>query len=243
MNRLGEFLDRQEPTMAVTITRHTSPENTKSILGLEIDPVAEIRADTYYSHDVGFFVRTAGMFRSLPTLLTIRSAEENGGWNDTESKRLDLYTKLIPHYDGVDVEIASSILPEVIGVAHNLGKVVIASSHDFGGTPPAQRLEDLHGQAQATGADYTKIAASAKTGAEYRRLKTFTKNNQNVIVVAMDRYGLLSRIALPGLGSHLTYASSSSSELVAQGQMNYEDTDLRLRKVYPGYAELANSNE
>jgi 3-dehydroquinate dehydratase-1 len=183
------------------------------------------------------------MLLPLPTLLTIRTADEDGGWNDTEPKRLELFTKLMPHYDGADVEIASPIFSEVIAVAHDLGKVVIASSHDFLGTPSLQALEDLHSQAQEEGADYTKIAATANTGEEYRRLKTFTRNNQNVIVVAMDRYGPLSRIALPGLGSHLTYASSSSSTAVAPGQMNYEDTDRLLRKVYPSYADLAYRDE
>jgi hypothetical protein len=57
MNRLQDFLERPEPTMAVTITQRTPSENTKDILALEIDPVAEVRVDTFDTHYSGFFMK------------------------------------------------------------------------------------------------------------------------------------------------------------------------------------------
>lgn len=238
MNRLTEALERAEPTMAVVITEPLSDEILDDIVG--VADVAEFRADKFPNQDPVFLTQQIGRLAALPTLLTIRIQPEGGSWAGTEEERLRLFSDLLPFADGVDVELENTYTtPILTDRVHSRDKVVIASSHNFEHTPTTESLESTRAKAAKVGADYTKVAASAKTREEYERLLDFTVNHKNdrVIVVAMDDYGPLSRIALPGMGSHLTYASVGG-ETVAPGQMNYIETAGLLKKLYPEYEKL-----
>lgn len=250
-NRLVEALDRPEPTMAVTFANVMS--GTKIATIARIADVAELRADLVPMDAIYSQVKKLAR---LPLLLTVRTQSEGGEWKDNESQRLGLFIAMMQHWgiDGVDIELAAEILPRVIDAAHEQGKTVIASSHDFVSTPSLGQLEDSLGRSTEAGADYFKVAATARTDENYSTLQDFTADHKddNVIVMAMDpeagpkssdqvpeseKFGARSRIELPGLGSHLTYASTGE-EAVARGQMSYLVTHERLKRAYPAYKAL-----
>lgn len=232
MNRLAEVLNWSKPAVAVAFTEEMSNDDIRDITA--VADVAEFRADKFTSFEGTYLVAQARRLARIPVLATIRITAEGGGWTDSEDERFGLFTTLMPYVDGVDVELMSEAMPRVVEAAHEKDKVVVVSSHDFNATPSLGVLEDSFGEANAAGADYVKFAASAKTPKEFQRLAEFTlkHRDENVIVVAMDQYGPLSRIALPVMGSHLTYAFPGK-EAVALGQMSYIETDELLAKFNP----------
>lgn len=234
MNRLADILDREEPTMAVVITEPLDTSSLNDIASLA--DVLEFRADKFPSQESSYLAEQAGRLAILPLLLTIRYQAEGGEWKNTEAERASLFFDLSPQADGIDIELAAAILPEVVELAHSQGKTVVVSSHDFNKTPSIQKMEEELVQAQELGADYVKIAASAKTSEEFQRLAEFTLDHrgENLIVVAMDNYGPLSRIALSSMGSRLTYAFSGEVA-VAPGQLGYLETHELLQRVYPNH--------
>ncbi len=237
MNRFVDILNRPEPTLAVSFTEVMN-DNVIRDIGVIAD-VAEFRADKFSSSELEDLAQQARRLAALPLLLTIRFGAEGGEWTATEEERLELFTKLLPYADAVDIELAAPILPEVIEAAREQDKVVIISSHNFDFTPPTEILEDKLAEAIEMETDYVKFAASARTSEEYQRLVDFTLKNQEegLIVVAMDSYGPLSRIVLVGIGSCLTYAFPGK-EAIAPGQLGYLETHELLKKLYPDYAKL-----
>lgn len=233
MNRLTDVLDASRPAMAAVFTEPVGDEALGAI-NLAAD-VAEIRIDRFLQLVPDTMTSNVRRLATLPLILTIRMAEEGGAWGGPEEDRLDLFKELIPLVDGVDIELASDIFDDVQDAAQEHNKAVIASSHHFTATPAEEALQELlqEGRYQRE-ANYVKIAASAKTKEEYQRLAAFTLNNKDsgVIVVAMDEYGPLSRIAFPSLGSCLTYASANGAP-AAPGQLGYQETYSLLSGLYP----------
>lgn len=237
MNRLAEKIGRPEPTMAVVFGE---PLNDEAISNIAVvADVAEFRADLYPSHEPNYLIEQVRRLGALPLLLTVRLKAEGGEWVDSEGERLQLISDVVPYVDGVDIELASDILPEVADIAHSKDKVLIVSSHDFKETPPLETLEYRLTDALIAGADYVKFATTANSEEEYRRLAGFTLDHQDsgLIVVAMGKYGPLSRIAFHALGSHLIYAFAGE-DAVAPGQLGYLELHKLWKQLYPNYRNL-----
>lgn len=234
MNRLAEALEQPEATLAVVVTEPLSDEVIRNIVN--VADVVEFRADKFPNQDFRHLVQQAGRLATLPLLLTIRHQSEDGNWAGDEEDRLNLFTDLLPFVDGIDIELHACVIPTLVERAHASDKIVIASSHNFEHTPSNEALEKTLVEALTVGADYTKIAASARTIDDYQLLANFTMRHieDKVIVVAMDDYGPLSRIVLPSIGSHLTYASAGNVA-VAPGQMGYIETAVLLNRLYPSH--------
>jgi len=234
MNRLADVLDRPEPTMAVVFGEAYTDEAISDIA--VVADVAEFRADLYPSHEPNYLIEQVRRLGALPLLLTVRLEAEGGEWVDSEGERLQLISEVIPYVDGVDIELAADNLPEVADIAHRKDKVLIVSSHDFNATPSLETLEYRLADALIAGADYVKFAATANSEEEYRRLAGFTLNHQDggLIVVAMGKYGPLSRITFPAMGSHLNYAFAGENA-VAPGQLGYLELDKLWKQLYPDY--------
>lgn len=233
MNVFSETLKKPEPTMAVPFT---SPEEVMHISEVaQLADVAEFRADLFASGSAQFLLEHAApLIDALPTLLTVRGATEGGGWKGTEQDRVQILNTLMPFFDAVDIEVLADAMPEVIREAHDLGKVVIASTHDFSTVPSDEELEKRFDTARSAGADFVKFALTPVTQDDYDRLRSFTIEhaNDDIITLAMGAFGPESRIELPGLGSRLTFAFAGKVA-VAPGQLSYEETHRRLRQASP----------
>jgi 3-dehydroquinate dehydratase-1 len=149
-------------------------------------------------------------------IFTVRRREEGGAWRGPEEERASLYLKLLelnPHY--VDVEAEASIAGQVAAAR---GKtLLIASRHDFGGTPPVDVLLSWAKKAAELG-DVVKVVTYAKEARDgLRVLSLIGAVEKPTVAFAMGPAGAYTRVAAAALGSPIMYVSLG--EATAPGQM------------------------
>ena len=235
--RLMDLMADAVPAIAVSFADGTTDVDIEAAVSDGLD-VAELRIDRYESFDPQHVLAEVRRFAALPTIGTIRTRAEGGEWDGSDEDRLALFRQLLPHVDGIDVELSSeAIRDQVISEAHRLGKVAIVSNHNFDLTPSTRDLESMTADAKALGADFVKLSAMAHSQEDVQRLAEFTlaNANQGLIVIAMGAHGSVSRVFFPALGSRLTYAYASRWPV--SGQLNFGDTFAMLRRFYPEFNE------
>ena len=235
------------PKVCVPIVEKTREDilsTAKAICSTEADLV-EWRADWY--EDVSAFsevIKTADMLRSIlgetPLLFTFRSAREGG----EKELSLESYATLLESVaktgfvDLIDVEVFSGddAVKNIIQTAHAHGVKVIASNHDFEGTPAREELVARLCKMQDLGADILKIAVMPQTRADVITLLSVTEEmsslhtSRPVITMSMGRTGTLSRLCGEVFGSAVTFASFG--KVSAPGQIAIEDLKAGLRLLH-----------
>ena len=145
-----------------------------------------------------------------PLLLTVRSAAEGGKRRLSASERQRLFLDHLSHASHLDLEIASlQELRTVQAAARRAGVGVLASFHDFEGTPSVRRLTGLADRAVSAGAAVLKVATTTDDAAALARLLEFIGIERRLPISAMGmgRLGRVSRLALAAAGSILNYVS------------------------------------
>ena len=235
------------PKVCVPIVEKTREDilsTAKAICSTEADLV-EWRADWY--EDVSAFsevIKTADMLRSIlgetPLLFTFRSAREGG----EKELSLESYATLLESVaktgfvDLIDVEVFSGddAVKNIIQTAHAHGVKVIASNHDFEGTPAREELVARLCKMQDLGADILKIAVMPQTRSDVLTLLSVTEEmssrhtSRPVITMSMGRTGALSRLCGEVFGSAVTFASFG--KVSAPGQIAIEDLKAGLRLLH-----------
>ena len=235
------------PKVCVPIVEKTREDilsTAKAICSTEADLV-EWRADWY--EDVSAFsevIKTADMLRSIlgetPLLFTFRSAREGG----EKELSLESYAALLENVaktgfvDLIDVEVFSGddAVKNIIQTAHAHGIKVIASNHDFEGTPAREELVARLCKMQDLGADILKIAVMPQTRSDVLTLLSVTEEmssrhtSRPVITMSMGRTGTLSRLCGEVFGSAVTFASFG--KVSAPGQIAIEDLKAGLRLLH-----------
>lgn len=235
------------PKVCVPIVEKTREDilsTAKAICSTEADLV-EWRADWY--EDVSAFsevIKTADMLRSIlgetPLLFTFRSAREGG----EKELSLESYATLLESVaktgfvDLIDVEVFSGddAVKNIIQTAHAHGVKVIASNHDFTGTPAREELIARLCKMQDLGADILKIAVMPQTRSDVLTLLSVTEEmssrhtSRPVITMSMGRTGTLSRLCGEVFGSAVTFASFG--KVSAPGQIAIEDLKAGLRLLH-----------
>ena len=235
------------PKVCVPIVEKTREDilsTAKAICSTEADLV-EWRADWY--EDVSAFsevIKTADMLRSIlgetPLLFTFRSAREGG----EKELSLESYAALLESVaktgfvDLIDVEVFSGddAVKNIIQTAHAHGVKVIASNHDFEGTPAREELVARLCKMQDLGADILKIAVMPQTRSDVLTLLSVTEEmssrhtSRPVITMSMGRTGTLSRLCGEVFGSAVTFASFG--KVSAPGQIAIEDLKAGLRLLH-----------
>lgn len=151
-------------------------------------------------------------------LLTIRSAAEGGKWSGSDAERLALYRQGLAVVSMVDVEINSRILPEVVEVAHQTGKPVIGSFHDFSKTPPARVLAENISRGWKNGADVVKLATKLNAEKDLELLLKLIKSGTLRHPLCLIGMGPPeARVALARAGSCFAYGFLGKS--AAPGQV------------------------
>lgn len=142
-----------------------------------------------------------------PVLVTIRRAEEGGYRPIGEEQRRLIAHRLLSIASGIDWEI--EVMPEaaeLLRSAKNAGVTIVASAHDFQGTPPLEELLEKERTARLMGADVVKFAFRLNavedilTGVELLRRKTGP-----LAVMGMGPLGPASRLLYAQMGSALVY--------------------------------------
>jgi len=162
----------------------------------------------------------------LPLVATNRDPAEGGEAEGSERERLDVL-ETASGYDAVeaiDVEVSSlrdSPGSTVAATARDHGVAVVASIHDFEGTPPKSRLDDL----LATAAELGDVGKAAVTATDRDDALTVlsathaaTARGDRVATMAMGEAGRHTRAVAPLYGSKIGYAPVDPAEATAPGQ-------------------------
>jgi len=174
----------------------------------------------------------------LPLLVTNRPHWEGG--ETAPYGRLDALAAAVEHdaVAAVDVELATlrgrpagtnEVDAEgLVDRAREHDAAVVASVHDFDGTPAPATLDRLLRTAAAAG-DVGKLAVTARTTGEALDLLTATHRatirGDRVATMAMGEHGSHTRAVAPVYGSRLGYAPVDATEATAPGQ--YDLATLR----------------
>jgi len=143
----------------------------------------------------------------VPALLTVRDPAEGGIGDRSSPARQALFSQLLPHANVLDVEIANlAEFPGLLEDAKRHGILVVASFHDFKGTPDLGWLLSRIYAAKSAGADVVKLATMTNTQSELVGLSAL----QDISVLPMATMGMgslgrVSRLLLATLGSVLNY--------------------------------------
>lgn len=174
------------------------------------------------------------------TLLTIRHSSEGGRWVGDENTRLDCYIQGLPHVTGVDIELKSSILSDVVSLAKDKA-TVIGSHHNFRSMPDSAILQSVIKEGATAGVDVVKIAAYAAGKIELNRLVALLKKNNSgrVCAMAMGPMAAESRISLPSVGSCLTYGYLDKPSAPGQpGASEIRDRLMEQHEEYRVFTEI-----
>lgn len=163
----------------------------------------------------------------MPILFTVRTKQEGG---EAELSR-DAYcgcclAALEGEADLLDVEASGGeeTVLELIQKAHERGKKVILSRHDFSQTPDEEEMLACLCRMQAWGADITKLAVMPQSPSDVLKLLSVTlamketHADRPFITMAMGKDGLISRLCGETFGSCLTFGCGARAS--APGQMD-----------------------
>jgi 3-dehydroquinate dehydratase-1 len=198
--------------------------------------VVEVRVDALLQRRVAVEEIEAALGkRRLPVLLTLRIPAEGGKRAWTLPERRELFLRLMPEAEAIDVELASArALKPVIEAARRMGKTVVHSAHAIEQpSTPAQMAKWVAGFQPGPEA-ILKIASRIGSWRDLQRLAAVLVNHPDwqVAVMGLGPHGAQSRAVLVGLGSRLVYGHLD--EAAAPGQPSAAE----MRRVVRGLGKL-----
>jgi len=173
-------------------------------LGAEDLDAVEFRADLVRHRS---FAHAFGQLK-LPVIGTVRSRDEGGDADPAPTGRKHLFERLIPVVTAIDIELRHADgFSKVIRHATAAGKEVIASFHDFRGTPSLENLRYQAKAAEKAGATIFKVATFLRTPSDLAQLFLLLDQKDLIPIAAMGMgpLGRASRLSLAAAGSLLNY--------------------------------------
>lgn len=177
----------------------------------------------------------------LPVIATNRVAAEGGDAADTPA-RLESLVEAAEHpsVEAVDVELSAIEAgpgADAVDRIRDAGAAVIASAHDFDGTPAHEPLGDLLARGAAAG-DVGKVATTAADAGDVLALLSATwertQASDRVATMAMGEPGRHSRVVAPLYGSRIGYAPVAPDRATAPGQFDLETMRSLIESLEPG---------
>jgi 3-dehydroquinate dehydratase-1 len=198
--------------------------------------VIEWRVD-HFAHiaDTGRVIAQARRIREnlprTPLIFTLRSEREGGARTSLDdANAAGLYEAVCAAHcaDFVDWELShgDASVARIREAAHANGVALIASFHDFRGTPERDALVDKFAQAAREGADVAKVAVMPNDAGDVLTLLDATWRASRsldipLISMSMGPLGALSRVAGFVYGSALTFGVGADSS--APGQLAIDE--------------------
>ncbi len=163
----------------------------------------------------------------LPIIFTIRTRAEGGAISLPASEYVSLIRTAMEsgQLDLVDLELftAPDETKALIAEAHDKGKKVILSSHDFKSTPPLEEMVSRLRAMEERGGDILKLAVTPWSPEDVLALLQATvemKDNLSgrpLITMSMGGLGVVSRLSGEIFGSCMTFGCSQNQS--APGQL------------------------
>lgn len=169
-------------------------------------------------------------------IITCRSMKQGGFFCGDEEKRLLLMEEIIKLHPGyLDIELEA--LKENRYIAEEAIKnnvKIIASWHDFHGTPRLQQIKTLCKEALEQG-DIAKGISMARSFRDNTTILSLYKtfNEGRLIAFCMGELGVISRVICTWLGAPFTYASLDRA--TAPGQVSIEELRRFYNAIQPPY--------
>ncbi|EES90637.1 type I 3-dehydroquinate dehydratase [Clostridium botulinum] len=220
-------------------------EREAKVLNDEDFDLVEIRADFFEDiYDMAkvrnAIYRIRQILKDTPILFTFRSFREGGEQEVSDEFYFKLNTEVskMGLIDAIDIELFNEEIKilELVKIAHENKIKVIMSNHDFYKTPKNQEIISRLLKMQQLGADVTKIAVMAKCSSDVLELLKATDEMKlkhayrPFITIAMDGYGVISRISGEIFGSSVTFGAVKN--VSAPGQLNIKELKKILRLIH-----------
>lgn len=171
-------------------------------------------------------VHTISKTTDIPLLFTIRSEKEGGQaipLSDVEIVELLCEVAKSTSVAWLDYEVNNDrqLIQQFMYLAHEHGKKVVLSYHNFNETPDNALLIDCFKKMDTYNADFAKIAVMPQSKADVRRLLEVTALADEtisipVITMSMGELGKVSRIIGWVYGSALTFGIGVASSAPGQ---------------------------
>jgi 3-dehydroquinate dehydratase-1 len=170
---------------------------------------AEVRVDALLAAKVPLEkIEAALKKRKLPVLLTLRIPAEGGHRPWKIKERREIFLRLLPQVEAIDVELATSrAMQPVIEAAHGAGKTVIFSAHAVARPASAAQMNKWSGKFTPGPNAILKIAAQIKSWRDLQQLAGLLINHPDwsIAVMGLGPHAAQSRAVLTALGSRLVY--------------------------------------
>jgi 3-dehydroquinate dehydratase-1 len=188
----------------------TTPAGLRALARKTIPADAvEIRVDALLAAKVSVeTIEAALKARNHPVLLTLRIPAEGGHRPWKLAERRELYLRLLPHVEAIDLELATArAMTPILAAARRMGKTVVLSAHALKRPASAVHLArwiKAHDHQPRT---ILKIAAQIQSWRDLQQLAAVLVNypEWNVAVMGLGPHAAQSRATLTALGSRLVY--------------------------------------
>lgn len=171
---------------------------------------------------------------SRPLIFTARTKHEGSGWHPSSDEYRDLIADSCASgaIDLVDIQYLNPAAKRCFEAARANKVPIVASSHDFSGTPGVPELTDRLNAMAALGADVCKIAVMPRNAVDVAALlaataKCAATTRVPLITMSMGPLGAISRLAGQVFGSCATFATLGDAGS-APGQLPLDDVLVAL---------------
>lgn len=229
------------PKICVSILPETINEALELIEKAENQKVdfIEVRLDCLRDHEK--LADIAGSSR-VPLIATIRTQNWHGKFLGKESERQRILANAARNgFDYVDIEISTSDLKKIVSNLRQMNVKSIISFHDYEGTPPLPKIQEIFEREVEEGAEICKIVTTAKFIEDNLTLLNFllkASKRAKVVCFAMGSLGKTSRLLSPLFGGFFTIASLDRGKETAPGQMTIQE----LKTIYQALGEDLNGD-
>jgi 3-dehydroquinate dehydratase-1 len=169
----------------------------------------EVRIDALLAEKVPVEeIEAALRKKKHPVLLTLRIPAEGGQRAWKVAERRELFLRLLPNVEAIDVELATSrAMQAVIDEARRTGKTVVLSAHAIEKPASPAQIARWVGQFDPLPSTILKIAARIRSWRDLQQLAALLVNHPDrpLAVMGLGPYAGQSRAALTALGSRLVY--------------------------------------
>jgi 3-dehydroquinate dehydratase I len=183
--------------------------------------IVEVRLDLFATRPSDWLQRAAGLQAAgIPVILTVRSKDEGGRWDGSESDRERMLATALDALPTIDVEWTSQIKEVLCRQGAALNKPVIVSHHNFQATPELSYLRDVVDGILALGETIPKISTFVNRQEDIDTLHALLglyARRLPICVIGMGPLGTPTRLGFPLAGSALTYGYLDRA--VAPGQL------------------------
>ena len=245
-NIKGITFGEGRPVICIPVVKKEKDEIVAKIIELAQRGVEMIewRADAFSQVDqatlVSRILEEVRPYLAKTVFLFTFRTKKQGGCRELDEKKI-LYLNELAAKSGVidmlDLEFFEATRPEKeIRRFKKMGVKIIASHHDFDGTPDERILHMLMDQMEAGGADVAKLAMMPNSYDDVVRMIKLTNDTRDhypdlpIVTMSMGPMGVLTRISGEAFGSCITFGADG--ETSAPGQMQVDKLDKILEWLH-----------